>query len=123
MNLRFLIDENIAKSLVKALRNKGYDVFDIKEEKLIGIDDAEMFKKANSEERIILTHDKDFIQLSERFLSLSSGVVLIRYGDKSPDNVVGKFIPLLDNIKDKLKGSLVIVYDDFVKIEKFLGSD
>ena len=123
MSLRFLSDENIAASLVKSLRNKGYEVFDVKEEELFGMDDIEMFKKANEEERIILTHDKDFILLSEMFLSSSCGVVLIRYEDKSPDNILEKFIPVLETIKDKLKGSLIIVYDDFIKVEKFKEKD
>ena len=34
MTLKFLSDKNIPSSLVKALRNKGHNVKDIKEEKL-----------------------------------------------------------------------------------------
>jgi hypothetical protein len=37
--IKFLTDENIATSLVKAIRKKGCDVKDIKEEKLFGIED------------------------------------------------------------------------------------
>ncbi len=46
MPLKFLADENIAKSLVRALRQNGYDVKDIKEEKLFGISDKEVINRS-----------------------------------------------------------------------------
>ena len=42
MAFRFLTDENIAKSLVRKLRDEGHDVKDIKEEKLFGTSDKEI---------------------------------------------------------------------------------
>ena len=60
MHIKFLTDENISKSLVSALRRNGYDVKDIKEERLFGIDDDEVINKAREDGRVILTHDKDF---------------------------------------------------------------
>ena len=46
MALKFLTDENISPSLVRTLRNKKYDVKDIKEEKLFGTSDTEILKFA-----------------------------------------------------------------------------
>ena len=42
MVLRFLTDENVSKSLVNALRQKGYYVKDIKKEKLFGTSDRDI---------------------------------------------------------------------------------
>ena len=118
MPLRFLTDENIAKSLVKALRNKGHDVKDIKEEKLFGTPDKEIVNISVKEDRIILTHDKDFANISDFPMQSHNGIVLIRYKDQSPDNVIAKFIPLLDTkLKNKFKKSLVIIKEDFIKIQ------
>lgn len=118
MSLKFLTDENIAKSLVKALREKGYDVKDIKEENLFGISDREVIKKAKEDDRVILTHDKDFGNLLNYPLQSHSGVVLIKYRNQSPSYVIARFIPLLDTIKNKVRGSLIIVTEDLVKIYK-----
>ncbi len=116
MSFRFLTDENIAKSLVRALREKGHDVKDIKEEKLFGTPDKEIFNLAKTEDRIILTHDKDFNNLLDFPLQPHNGIILIRYNDLFPDNVIRKFVPLLDTeIKNKLKKHLVIITDDFIK--------
>ncbi|PKP60851.1 MAG: hypothetical protein CVT88_01865 [Candidatus Altiarchaeales archaeon HGW-Altiarchaeales-1] len=117
MPLKFLADENIAKSLVRALRQNGYDVKDIKEEKLIGISDKEVINKAKEQDRIIITHDKDFGNLLNYPLQSHCGVILIRYMNQSPSYIIPKLIPLLDTLKNKVKGSITIVTDDLVRIE------
>lgn len=74
---KFMTDENIAKSLVTALREEGYGVKDVKEEKLFGISDREVIEKAKEDDRVILTYDKDFGNLLNYPLESQSGVVLI----------------------------------------------
>lgn len=118
MSIKFLTDENIAKSLVRALRKKGYNVKDIKEEKLFGISDTEVINKAKEDDRVILTHDKDFGNLLNYPLQSHRGVVLIRYRNQSPSYVIARLIPLLDTLKNKVKGSLTIVTEDLIKIYK-----
>ena len=82
--IRFLSDENISPSLVKAIRKKDFDVKDIKEEKKFGIGDDEVLKIANNENRIVISHDKDFANLiNNRFLP-HKGVILLRFIDQSP---------------------------------------
>ena len=118
MALRFLTDEKISTSLVRALRNKGHNVKDIKEEKLFGTSDKEIVNISMKENRIILTHDKDFANISDFPIQSHNGIVLIRYKDQSPDNVIAKFIPLLDTrLKNKFKKSLVTIKDEFIKIQ------
>jgi len=51
--IKFLTDENIAYAVIFALRDKGYDVKDIKEEKLFGISDEEVIKLANKKKRVL----------------------------------------------------------------------
>ncbi len=118
MPLKFLADENIAISLVKALRKVGYDVKDIKEEKMFGISDREVIAKAKEDERIILTHDKDFGNLLNFPLQSHHGVILIRYRYQSPSYVIPRLMPLLGTLKNKMKGSLTIITDNLVKIQK-----
>ena len=116
--IKFLSDENIAPTLVKAIRKKGFDVKDIKEERMFGVGDDKVLSMANSENRIVITHDKDFANLIKNMLQPHKGVILLRFINQSPDNVVKYFIPLLDSkIKDRLKNNLVVVSEGFVKIE------
>ena len=117
MVLKFLADENISNYLVKALRNNGYNVKDIKEEKFFGISDKEILNLAIKENRTVITHDKDFANLLNYNLVKHKGVILLRYTNQSPQNVVKLLIPLLEKLKEsKIKRSLVIISDNYVKM-------
>ena len=117
MALKFLTDENISTSLVIALRNKKYDVKDIKEEKLFGISDEEVLKFAYRGGRVIITHDKDFAKLLSYSQIKHKGVILLRFSNQSPKNVINSFMPILGQIKEsKIKNSLVIISEDYVRI-------
>lgn len=115
--IKFLTDENISPSLIKAIRRKGYDVKDIKELKRFGISDNDVLNIANKEDRIILTHDKDFANLLNFPLTSHRGVILLRFVDQSPNNVIKHFMPVLDSkLKNKFKNSLVIITEYFIKL-------
>ena len=117
MTLKFLTDENISTSLVKALRSKGYNIKDIKEQNLFGIDDKEVLKLAFRENRVVITHDKDFANLLNYSLIKHKGVILLRFTNQSPDNVIKLFIPILKQLKEnKIRNSLIIIGDDYIKI-------
>lgn len=116
--IKFLSDENMAPSLVKAIRKKGFNIKDIKEEEMFGINDDKVLKMANDENRIVISHDKDFANLINNKLMPHKGVILLRFIDQSPNNVIKHFIPLLDSkIRNKFKNNLVVINEEFIKIE------
>ena len=117
--MRFVADENIPNSLIKAIRRKGYSVKDLKEDNLAGIDDFELISLAKKEKRIIITFDKDFTDLTRFPINEHQGVVVLRYKNKHADNVVPQFCYLLDSpIKKKFENSLCEVFDNYVKVRK-----
>lgn len=118
MTISFLADENIASSVVSALREAGYDVKSVKEENLLGASDRNLILYAKRERRIMLTHDRDFGNLLNFPLQSHCGVVLICYSDKSARNVADRLLNLLDSLKGRVRYSLVIVTDDAIKIHK-----
>jgi predicted nuclease of predicted toxin-antitoxin system len=44
--MKFLTDENVANTVVRTIRSIGFDVKDIKEEKLFGISDKKIIEIA-----------------------------------------------------------------------------
>ena len=117
MVLKFLTDENVSTSLVMALRKNGFDTKDIKEQKLFGASDKEILKMAFRENRVVITHDKDFANLLNYSSMPNKGVIWLRFKNQSPSNVIHLFIPWLDELKEsKIKNSLVIIADDYIKI-------
>ena len=64
--LKFLVDEHIYLSVVKALKIIKIDIVSLKDLGLLGIKDEEILKFANKEERIIVTSDRDFLVFNSR---------------------------------------------------------
>lgn len=58
-----LADENIKTSLVLHLREKGFDVKSVREEKLFASPDVALLRLAQFEKRVIVTQDDDFAKI------------------------------------------------------------
>ena len=91
--MRLLADENFPKASVEALRTGGHDVRWARTD-CAGWKDAVLLDLAESEERIVLTLDKDFWQIvAQRRIPLEqSGVALFRVHPATPANIE----PLVD---------------------------
>lgn len=63
---KLLADENVPWPLVRLLRSMGLDVVWIPETSYRGISNGEVVNLANSDERVVLTRDSDFLRTSLR---------------------------------------------------------
>jgi predicted nuclease of predicted toxin-antitoxin system len=64
--MRILADENVPGPVVTALCKAGHDVVWTKEGSP-GARDRDVLARAQSEERLVVTHDKDFGELAVRY--------------------------------------------------------
>lgn len=112
MNMKFLTDENVAVSLVKSLRNMKFDVKDVKEEKLYGLKDKELLKLGAKEDRVIITHDKDFINLALAKDLQNRGIILLRFKNQKALKIQITLLKFLNsNLKDKANKGVIILSD------------
>ena len=119
--IRFLTDENIATSVVHAIRNSGFYVKDVKEENLHGTSDEEIINLANKEDLVIITHDKDFGKIIANHLVRHNGVILIRLKKQNPANTKKAILNVLNSgIKNKLKYNLTVISEEKIIIHKRL---
>ena len=79
----FVADENIEFYVVSALRKIGYEVEYIAE-MAAGATDSNILQNAYLENKVLLTHDKDFGDLVFRDKMSHSGIVLVRLKDTMP---------------------------------------
>ena len=76
--MHFLANENFPLDAVEALRNDGHDVVWIRTD-APGSKDPDILQRAVSENRVLLTFDKDFGDLASQFgLPATCGIVLFR---------------------------------------------
>lgn len=93
--MRFLADENFPGDAVNALRSDGHDVAWIRT-LAPGISDEEVLRRAETDERVLLTFDKDFGELAyQRRLPASCGVVLVRLPMHDPVASMKRLVQVL----------------------------
>ena len=98
--MRFLADENFPGLAVETLRNHGWDVIWVRTD-CPGITDREVLSRAQTDNRILLTFDKDFGELAYRCgLPAGSGIILFRISLRSPSAVTQIVVAALASRSD-----------------------
>jgi predicted nuclease of predicted toxin-antitoxin system len=62
--IKFYTDENVSKTVIMGLRQRGVDVLSVPEAGTLGASDEEHLRVAASDERVIFTQDRDFLRLA-----------------------------------------------------------
>jgi predicted nuclease of predicted toxin-antitoxin system len=116
--MRFLADENFPGAAVDALARAGHDVVSIGTV-APGIRDAEVFRWAARESRIILTFDKDFGEIAQGAnLPFACGIVLFRL-PMPPSAEVGTRLANLLGSRSDWSGHFSVVEADRVRMRPF----
>lgn len=63
MEVRYHLDEHVARAVAVGLRLHGIDVTTTVESGLLGTTDVVQLSFAAAEHRVLVTHDRDFLQL------------------------------------------------------------
>lgn len=117
----FLADENVPLKFVENLKEKGIDI--IRSDHIQkGIDDNQVAEIANSENRILITFDKDFGYKAVRENLTVKGLILLRFTPISIMLIEEKFYAIFEKVSD-LENKLVVIDDDKIRIRnlKSLG--
>lgn len=107
--MRLLADENIARLVVISLRADGHDVMSILETAR-GISDAQVLEYAREQDRVILTHDRDFGNVLRLDVTEYAGILLIRLRKQAPEIVLERLRSFFkEHHQESIKGTLVII--------------
>lgn len=120
--MRFLADENFPGNAVLALQQQGHDVLWIRLD-APGSSDQEILTRAQAEERIILTFDKDFGELAFRFgLLATSGIILFRLPLLKPTSLISIVISALAT-QSNWSGLFIVVESDRIRLRPLPGAE
>lgn len=118
--MRFLANENFPGDAIAALLKLGHDVVWIRTE-APGISDTEVLARAQVDDRLLRTFDKDFGELAFRAgLPASSGIVLFRISAPSVEQAVRVIVAALESRVD-WAGHFAVVEDDRIRLTPLLG--
>lgn len=113
--MRLLVNENVTGTVIEKLRQRGHDVFSVKESMRSEADDV-ILARAQAEERIVVTRDKDFGELAFRArLPSSCGVILFRLSGPDPDTDNQRMLEVIESRTD-WTGHFSVVSDDRIRM-------
>jgi predicted nuclease of predicted toxin-antitoxin system len=91
----FLANENVPYAAIQSARKAGFDITWIKEI-CPGFSDEAVLALSITENRVLMTFDKDFGELAFRLgKSASAGVILLRPRLRSPEFITRHFLNVL----------------------------
>jgi predicted nuclease of predicted toxin-antitoxin system len=106
--VRFLADECCPRLIVEWLRKAGHDVRYAVESNS-GADDRSILSIAFDEDRLVITEDFDFGELTVRGQAPTRGVIIIAMGEESIEARVERIAELVSRHTEDLPGYLTII--------------
>ncbi|MEZ4733584.1 MAG: DUF5615 family PIN-like protein [Caldilineaceae bacterium] len=113
--MRILADENCPRDLVIALQEHGHDITWVRSDSP-GVKDPHILARAQAEERVILTFDKDFGELAFRHqLPAQSGIILCRLYGLPPSRLVHIVLRALEN-RSSWAGVFTVITEERIRV-------
>jgi predicted nuclease of predicted toxin-antitoxin system len=81
---KFVIDEDMPRSIGMILKEHGYNVMDIRDFGLRGAEDQEIYEFAQREQAVILTGDRGFGNILRFSLGNHFGIVVAHFPNEMP---------------------------------------
>ncbi|MEK7867585.1 MAG: DUF5615 family PIN-like protein [Planctomycetota bacterium] len=116
--MKFLADESIEAPVIGALRSEGMELTAI-DELAPGSEDPAVLKLAETENRILLTNDKDFADLAFLQRKATSGIVLVRMGRFRSAAKSRRLLEVIRDQGDRLVGAMTVVEAHAIRRRSF----
>jgi predicted nuclease of predicted toxin-antitoxin system len=117
---KFVIDEDMPRSIEAILKRHGYDVKDIRDHGLRGAEDEKIYEFAQGEEAVVLTDDKDFGNILRFPVGKHFGIVIVHFPNEMPTMEVNRYLleRLNDLSEDDFKGNLIMIEPRKIRIKR-----
>lgn len=113
--MKFLLDENVRRSVAVFLKQKGFDAKVIGMETKAGLSDLQVLRLANQEKRILITNDTDFGDLIFNFGHPIYGLILFRLKIETKENVLNLLEKVLIEYTDKLEKHYTVISENQIR--------
>jgi predicted nuclease of predicted toxin-antitoxin system len=113
--LKVLMEVGVGKAVEDWLRDAGYDVVAIRDLNP-RMSDTDILALAVSEQRLVVTMDKDFGELVYRSGQPHAGVLLLRLDDARSDEKVSVIAEIFTKYGDQLEGRFSVYHEGRLRI-------
>ncbi len=117
--MRFLADMGVSIRVVEWLRRQGHDCTHLRDEGMHRVPNGEIFAKAASEGRAVLTFDLDFGEIAALTAGIRASVIVFRLRNARTTQVVERLAAALsDSIEELEQGAVVVVEDSRHRVRR-----
>jgi predicted nuclease of predicted toxin-antitoxin system len=111
--MRLLADECFDERLAARLRAADHDVMRVPAQS--GLDDLAVARRAEREDRVLLTQDTDFGRIALRHGQPRTGVVIVRASVTNIDFVAKRLVRLIERTRGNLSAAITVLDDRGVR--------
>lgn len=115
--MRFIVDECTGDKVANWLREQGFETYSVYAEQR-GADDEWVIEKAEKENYIIITNDKDFGELVFKKKKEHRGVIFLRLKNESLKNKISVIKKVIESFKDEISMGFIVASEDFVRVSR-----
>jgi predicted nuclease of predicted toxin-antitoxin system len=115
--LKFLVDVGVSKKVEEYLKTQGYDTKNVRDVDT-RMTDENIIRLAASEQRMVITMDKDFGELVYHSDIEHCGVLLLRMENATGSEKLDVVSYILSNYSDKIKDSFCVYQNNRFRIRK-----
>ena len=117
--MKVKLDENIPVSLAEALASFGHDVQTVIGQGLTGRADAEIWRRCQLEDRLLMTQDLDFSDARKFQPGSHAGIVLVRLQNPGRVALLGLLSSIFRNHDvEAWKGCFVVLSETKIRIRR-----
>ena len=124
--MRFLVDNALSPVVAEGLKRAGHDTVHVRNYDMQSASDIEIFERAASENRIIISADTDFNTLLALWREKKPSLILLKHPRKRPKAQLELILANVSTIERPLKqGSIVVLEATRIRVRSLPvgGSD